>query len=82
MIYEYIPKGVCARRFVLSISDNGVIEDIAIEGGCDGNLKGISALIRGQKADDVAKLLAGIRCGGRQTSCPDQIAKALTMARK
>ena len=77
MMYEYLPKGVCSRRFSLSVSDDGVIDDIVIEGGCDGNLKGISALIRGQKAGDVAEILSGIRCGGRQTSCPDQIALAL-----
>ncbi|MGM9521901.1 MAG: TIGR03905 family TSCPD domain-containing protein [Oscillospiraceae bacterium] len=72
----YIPKGVCSRRFDIDIED-GIINDIAVTGGCNGNLQGISALLRGQRAEDVIARLKGIRCGMKGTSCPDQIARAL-----
>ena len=77
MTYEYIPRGVCSRRLVIEASEQGIIDDIAIEGGCEGNLKGLAALLRGRSANEIAGLLEGIRCGGKETSCPDQIAKAL-----
>jgi len=77
MTYEYIPKGVCSRRFLIEVEENGVIGKVAIEGGCDGNLKGIAALACGRTSAEVATILEGIRCGGKQTSCPDQLAQAL-----
>lgn len=76
---HYIPSGVCAREINIT-HDNGVIVDIKVVGGCNGNLKGIIALLKGMKVDDVIKKFDGILCqsGGRNiTSCPDQIAKAL-----
>lgn len=57
--------------------ENGVIDDVRFVGGCNGNLQGIAALVRGQKYDDVIKHLEGIRCGYKRTSCPDQLAQAL-----
>jgi uncharacterized protein (TIGR03905 family) len=59
------------------MSEDGVIGDIRIEGGCDGNLQGIARLLRGRRADEVIGLLEGIRCENNPTSCPDQLAKAL-----
>ena len=72
----FIPQGVCSRQFDITMED-GVIQNITITGGCNGNLKGISALLRGQKAEDVIARLKGTQCGMRATSCPDQIAIAL-----
>nr|WP_233452792.1 TIGR03905 family TSCPD domain-containing protein [Caproicibacter fermentans] len=62
--------------------DGDTIRSVKITGGCSGNLQGICALVQGQKAEDVIRLLQGIRCGLKPTSCPDQLAKALTLARE
>ena len=75
----FIPRGVCSRKYEIDIED-GVVKDIVITGGCHGNLQGIAALLRGQRAEDIVKRLSGIRCGMKSTSCPDQIAKALAEA--
>ena len=76
MEYRYRPKGVCSHEMVFEI-ENDIITDLKVVGGCNGNLKGISALVKGMKVDDVIKRLSGITCGFRATSCPDQISKAL-----
>lgn len=76
MTYEYTPKGVCSRHYDFDIED-GIIRELKVTGGCNGNLKGISALVRGMKVDDAIERLKGIRCGMNTTSCPDQIALAL-----
>lgn len=73
----YTPHGVCARRITVSVDDEGIIQDVAFVGGCDGNHKGIIRLIKGMPAKKVAELLKGTTCGWRKTSCPDQLAKAL-----
>ena len=73
---QYRPKGVCSRMMKIDVED-GVIRDISIEGGCNGNLQGICALVKGRQADEVIKQLKGIRCGFRESSCPDQLAIAL-----
>jgi uncharacterized protein (TIGR03905 family) len=57
--------------------EDGIIRDLQVEGGCNGNLKGISSLIRGMKVEDVIERLKGTTCGFKSTSCPDQIARAL-----
>lgn len=75
--YEYTPKGVCSRQMIFEIEDDGTIASLQVIGGCNGNLKGISALVKGQKAEDVIARLDGIQCGMKPTSCPDQIAQAL-----
>lgn len=75
----YQPKGVCSRMIEIDI-DNGVVADLRVYGGCNGNLKGISALVKGMKTEDVIARLEGITCGFKSTSCPDQIAKALKNA--
>lgn len=76
MIYNYSPKGVCSREFKIDI-DNGIINEIKVIGGCSGNLQGIASLLKGMKIEDAIKRLKGIKCGMRDTSCPDQIARAL-----
>ena len=79
MTFNYRPKGVCAQQIIIELNDN-VIENLRVLGGCNGNLQGISALVRGMKAQDAIERLRGIRCGFKNTSCPDQIAKALEEA--
>ena len=75
----FIPHGVCSRRYDIILED-GVIRDITVQGGCNGNLKGICALLRGKRAEEVIPVLKGTQCGLRGTSCPDQIAIALQEA--
>ena len=76
MNYTYKPKGTCSQLMKLQLAD-GVIEDVQILGGCNGNLQGISRLVTGMKAVDAIEKLKGIRCGFKNTSCPDQLAIAL-----
>ena len=57
--------------------ENGVVENLKVEGGCSGNLQGISSLVKGLPVDEVIDRLSGIRCGSKSTSCPAQIAEAL-----
>ena len=73
---EFTPRGVCSRKIVFDIVD-GKITNVAFQGGCNGNLKGISSLVKGMKVDDVISRLEGIHCGNKSTSCPDQLCKAL-----
>lgn len=75
--FEYTPKGVCSRQMIFDINDDNTIASLQVVGGCNGNLKGISALLKGQNIDDVISRLDGIQCGMKPTSCPDQIAQAL-----
>ena len=76
MKYEYEPKGTCSKKMIFDIED-GIIKDLEIIGGCNGNLKGIKALVIGMNVKDVAEKLKGIECGMKNTSCPDQISKGL-----
>ncbi len=76
MIYTYQPKGVCSRQITIEIKD-GIIQNCAFVGGCNGNTQGICSLIKGMTVDDVISRLEGLNCNGRGTSCPDQLAKAL-----
>ena len=79
MTYEFYPRGVCSRKMVFDI-ENGVVKDLEVVGGCNGNLQGISALVKGMKAEEAIARLKGINCGGRGTSCPDQFARGLEAA--
>ena len=74
--FTYIPSGVCSREMTFKI-DNNIIKEFNVIGGCNGNLKGIKALIEGMNIDDVITKFSDIKCGMRDTSCPDQIAHAL-----
>ncbi|MBQ8931681.1 MAG: TIGR03905 family TSCPD domain-containing protein [Ruminiclostridium sp.] len=76
MTFEYIPRGVCSRKMILDIEDNKLM-NLEVYGGCNGNLKGISSLVEGMDIDEIIERLDGITCGGKSTSCPDQLAKAL-----
>ena len=73
---EYIPNGVCSKKMVFKI-ENNIIKGFDVIGGCSGNLQGITKLIIDRDIDEVIKLLSGIKCGIKRTSCPDQIAQAL-----
>ena len=74
--YQTSPE-VCSSSIELELSDSGVIEKVEFIGGCPGSLQAVSRLVVGKKAADAAKILKGIPCGGKSTSCPDQLARAL-----
>lgn len=78
---EYIRKnkGVCSRSTRVVIED-GIVKELEVVGGCDGNIKGICSLVKGMKAEDVVERCKGVRCGFKSTSCPDQIAVTIEEA--
>ncbi len=76
MTFEYHTRGVCARSIIIEV-EGDIIKAVRFNGGCNGNTKGIASLIEGMKIDEVISRLDGVDCGGRGTSCPDQLAKAL-----
>ena len=76
MTVNYTPKGVCSRAMTVSAED-GIITDANVIGGCSGNLQGICKLIKGMKVEDAIDRLSGIDCGGKGTSCPDQLSIAM-----
>jgi uncharacterized protein (TIGR03905 family) len=80
MRFEYDNKGVCSKKTIVELSDDNIIENVEVIGGCDGNLKGIMSLLKGTKAEDAIARMEGIPCGFKSTSCPDQIAQALKAA--
>ena len=73
---KYKTKGVCSSMIDIELKD-GVIDSVAFTGGCNGNLQGISALVKGMTPQEAIGRLKGIRCGFKSTSCPDQLAWAL-----
>lgn len=79
MMFTYTPRGVCSRQMELEL-ENGIVKSLKVIGGCHGNLQGISALAVGQDARELIERLRGIDCGGKGTSCPDQLSKALEAA--
>ena len=79
--YTYYPKGTCSKQMEVDLED-GVIKDVRVLGGCNGNLQGISKLVEGMDIDTVIERLDGIHCGMKETSCPDQLATALKQARE
>lgn len=80
MVFKHKNKGVCSVETIVDINDEHIIKDIKIVGGCEGNLKGITALLKGMKAEDAIPRLKGLTCGLKSTSCPDQISIALQAA--
>lgn len=76
MKFEFVPRGVCARKMVIDV-EGDIVSNVQIVGGCHGNSQGISSLVKGMKVDDVIERLEGIKCGFKNSSCPDQLAKAL-----
>ena len=81
MTYTYTPRGTCSRKMIVEL-DGDVIQSVKVEGGCDGNLQGISRLVVGMDAHNAIAQMKGIRCGFKPTSCPDQLAIALERALK
>ena len=79
MEFQYKTKGTCAREITFELED-GIVKNVSFFGGCNGNLKGIAALVEGKKAEEIIPLIKGIKCGFKPTSCPDQLASALTEA--
>lgn len=80
MTYTYTPRGVCSKKITVELSDNGVVENVSFQGGCNGNTQGVAALVKGMKVEEAISRMKGIDCNGRGTSCPDQLAEALTEA--
>ncbi len=76
---RYITKGVCSRAIEIEL-EGDMIKSVRFEGGCSGNTQGVAALAVGMRAEEAIERLAGIRCGFKPTSCPDQLAKALREA--
>ena len=75
----YKTKGICAREIRVEI-DGNTVRSLEIIGGCNGNTKGLSAMLKGCDVKDAITRLEGITCGTKNTSCPDQVAKALRLA--
>ena len=79
MRYEYKPRGVCSLNISFDLED-GIVSNVKFRGGCAGNTQGVSKLCEGRRAEELVAILEGIDCGGRGTSCPDQLAKAIRSA--
>lgn len=78
-MYEYKTSGTCSQRILFDIED-GKVKNVQFIGGCNGNLKGIGSLVEGMDVNDIISRLEGTTCGGKPTSCPDQLARALKQA--
>ena len=75
-MFTFYPEGVCSMMIEIEL-EGEIIKDVVFTGGCNGNLSGISKLIKGMNAEEVIEKLEGTRCGFKDTSCPDQLSKAL-----
>ena len=78
--YSYKTSGTCSREIHFELDDENKLRNVGFVGGCNGNLQGISSLVKGMKVEDAIERLSGIKCGSKATSCPDQLAKALREA--
>lgn len=76
MTITYHPEGVCSVQIQAEVEE-GIVKSVAFTGGCNGNAQGLAKLAEGRRVEDVIEALEGIRCGFKQTSCPDQLAQAL-----
>ena len=76
MEISYKTKGICARGITVEV-ENGIVKRVRFDGGCNGNTQGVAALVKGMNAKEAISRLKGIKCNGRPTSCPDQLARAL-----
>lgn len=81
MDFEYRPRGVCSRKITFSVEE-GVVKNVSFDGGCNGNGKGVAALVEGMDVDEAIRRMKGIQCGMKRTSCPDQLAQALEQAKQ
>lgn len=77
MHYEFKPKGVCSRNISFEVED-GIVKKVEFTGGCAGNTQGVARLCEGRRVEEVVSLLQGIKCGFKDTSCPDQLAEAIS----
>lgn len=77
--HTHTPQGVCSRRITFAL-EGGTVTAVAFEGGCHGNTQGVARLVTGMRSDEVVRRLRGICCGGKGTSCPDQLARGLENA--
>ena len=80
MEFTYKTKGTCSQMINFEVEDNKV-KNVQFFGGCNGNLKGIAALVEGMDIDEVITRVEGVKCGMKSTSCPDQLAQALKQAK-
>ncbi len=81
MKYSFKPRGVCSMQIEIEIEDS-IIKNVEFIGGCSGNTQGVASLAKGRNIDDVIAALEGIKCGFKNTSCPDQLAYALKEIKK
>lgn len=79
MKYDFLPEGVCSSKLEFEL-DGNIVKNVRFEGGCNGNLKAVSALVEGLTVDQVKEKLMGITCGFKGTSCTDQLARAVSAA--
>ena len=79
MTQKFQTRGVCSRSVTFDLED-GIVRNVRFEGGCSGNTQGVAALVDGMSAEEAIRRLSGIRCGFKNTSCPDQLAQALKQA--
>lgn len=77
MEYTYKTAGVCSKEITFEIDDAGMLHNVSFKGGCNGNLKAIGRLVEGKSATEIANVLKGNQCGPRNTSCADQLARAI-----
>ena len=81
MKYRYKTQGTCSQQIDFEL-ENGILKNVQYYGGCNGNLQGISSLVRGMRYEDVLERLNGISCNGKPTSCPDQLCRAIEQLMK
>ena len=79
MTIQYKPRGVCSKQMNVKVEE-GVVQAVEILGGCHGNGQGVARLVEGMRAEDAIRRMEGIKCGYKQTSCPDQLSRALKAA--
>jgi uncharacterized protein (TIGR03905 family) len=79
--HRFTPRGVCAKKIHFEL-ESGILRRLRFQGGCPGNLEGLARLADGRPARELMELLAGLTCGNKETSCPDQLARALDRALK
>ena len=80
--HEYKTSGTCSRKIIFELDEENKVHNVVFEGGCNGNLQGIGKLVEGMDASEIIKRVEGVKCGFKQTSCPDQLSKAVAEALK
>ena len=80
MTYRFRPRGVCSQEMQVDVDDQGIIQELRVLGGCSGNLQGIASQVKGMPAREAIARLKGIRCGFKDTPCPDPFARNLEAA--